>query len=149
MYIPALHVQTVWKAEGGGGNDGKSSTCQVLFTKYLPCCSLTCLAQGSHDPCNGTRTLTLALMQGGGQTGVKCGFEDHEFYIAIYFCLWSSELSLFPRSSSGRYRWGHRVPSPLPRALCASLAPRAHALWWHLVISGSFKQINTRTWGFT
>lgn len=67
----------------------------------------------------------------------------------IYFCRWNSEFSLFPCSSSGRYRRGHRVPSLLPRALRTSRAPGAHAPRWHLVISGSFKQINTRTWGFT
>lgn len=59
------------------------------------------MARGSHGPCDGTRTLTLAPMQGGEQTGVKCGFEDHEFYIYIFFCLWNSEFSLFPRRAVG------------------------------------------------
>lgn len=107
------------------------------------------VAWGSHGPCDGTRTLTLAPMQGGEQTGVKCGFEDHEFYIYIFFL--SLEFRVFSVStqSSGRYHRGHRVPSPLSRALRTSLAPRAHALRWHLVISGSLKQINSKTWGFT
>lgn len=104
------------------------------------------VARGSHGPCDRMCALTLAPMQGGEQTGVKCGYEDPEFY--IYFCLWNSEFSLSTQRS-GRYHWGHRVPSPLSRALRTSLAPRAHALRWHLVISGSLKQINTKTWGFT
>lgn len=80
MCIPALHVQTPWKAESGGGTDGKSSICQVLFTKYLPCCSLTCLTQGDQD---GIMVLVRdtppypGSCAWGGLTGVKCGFEDH------------------------------------------------------------------------
>lgn len=97
----------------------------------LPCFSLTCLAKGGTGQSWSLRWDTHPYPGSyarGGQTGVKCGFEDHEFCIYIYFCLWNSEFSLFPCSSSGRYRRGHRVPSLLPRALRTSLAPRAHAV---------------------
>lgn len=49
----------------------------------------------------GHSLLPWLLCRGGEQTEVKCGFDDHEFYIYIYFCLWNSEFSPFPRSSSG------------------------------------------------
>jgi len=124
-----------------------------LSKKKLLCCSPACLAQSvqggrRHSWSTGLRACarTLAPVPGGSdQESLQIIFFFFSLY--IYVCLQDSVFSISTQEQREvSKRWGrHRVPSPLPWALRASLAPRAGTLWRHLVLSPSLKQINTTT----